>query len=196
MNATEMDAARSALLLLDCQEGVAARVLTDRASRAAFCAAVESAVEAAQSSGMPCVRVEVEFRPGHPEVSASNAYFSKVREAQRMVAGSEEAAPMSELAALMSSMPRVVKRRIGGFANTDLGPLLRGLGCDGVVLSGLITSGAVLSTAAHGADLDYRVAVLSDASHDPNPGLHEALLEHALPMRAQVVTVSEFAGSR
>lgn len=182
---------RSALVLLDCQQGVAERVLPDAGARAAFCSAVASAVTTAQSIGMPIVRVEVEFRPRYPEVAPSNDYFTRVREAQRMVAGSEQAAPVEELAAVMKSMPRVVKRRIGGFAHTDLAPLLGGLGCDGLVLCGLITSGAVLSTAAHGADLDYRVGVLADACHDPDAAVHQVLIAKVLPMRARVLTVAE-----
>jgi nicotinamidase-related amidase len=185
------DQAGSALLLLDCQEGVAGRVFGDDGARASFVSAVRSAVASAQAAGMPCVRVEVEFRPGHPEVSPANAYFGRVRDAQRLVAGTEEAAPMSELADLLEPMPRVVKRRIGAFPDTDLAVLLRGLGCDGLVLAGLITSGAVLSTACHAADLDYRVSVLSDACHDPTDSVHRALLDHVLVMRADVLPVAE-----
>ena len=141
---------------------------------------------------MPCIRVEVEFRDGHPEVSPSNAHFGRVREAQRLVAGTSDAGPMAELALPLSEMPRVVKRRIGAFPDTDLAVLLRGLQCDGLVLAGLITRGAVLSTACHAADLDYRVAVLSDACHDPIEAVHQTLLEHALAMRAEVLSVAEF----
>jgi nicotinamidase-related amidase len=184
--------AGSALLLLDCQEGVAGRVFGDGESRARFVAAVRAAVRTAEAAGMPCLRVEVEFRPGHPEVSAANAYFGRVKDAGRLVAGTEQVGPMSELADVLESAPRVVKRRIGAFPDTDLAVLLRGLSCDRLVLAGLITSGAVLSTACHAADLDYRVSVLSDACHDPTEPVQRALLDHVLPMRADVVSVEEF----
>lgn len=187
------DLAGSALLLLDCQEGVAGRVFADPDSRAAFVSAVESVVATATAAGMPCVRVEVEFRQGHPEVAATNAYFGRVKEAQRLVEGTEQTGPMTELADLLADAPRVVKRRIGAFPGTDLPVLLRGLGCDGVVLAGLITSGAVLSTACFAADADYRVAVLSDACHDPTESVHRALLDTVLPMRADVLSVDEFS---
>ncbi len=186
------EGAGSALLLLDCQEGVAARVFADDGSRAAFVSAVQSAVATARRAGMPSIRVEVEFRAGHPEVAAANTYFGRVRDAQRLVEGTDQVSPMSELASVLGSMPRVVKRRIGAFPDTDLAVLLRGLGRDGLVLCGLITSGAVLSTACHAADLDYRVAVLSDACHDPAASVHQALLDSPLAMRATVLTVAEF----
>ena len=183
----------SALLLLDCQEGVAARVFGDDGSRARFVAAVQAAVRTAQEAGLPCVRVEVEFRPGHPEVSPANAYFGRVKEAGRLVAGTDQVGPMAELADLLEPLPRVVKRRIGAFPGTDLAVLLRGLSCDGIVLVGLITSGAVLSTACSAADLDYRVTVLSDACHDPTEPVHRALLDSVLPMRADVLSVEELS---
>lgn len=185
----------TALLLLDCQEGVAARVFGDDGSRARFVAAVRTAVGTARAAGMPCVRVEVEFRPGHPEVSPANPYFGRVKEAGRLVAGTDQVGPMAELADLLEPMPRVVKRRIGAFPDTDLAVLLRGLSCDGIVLAGLITSGAVLSTACHAADLDYRVAVLSDACHDPTEPVHLALLDSVLPMRADVLPVADLDAS-
>jgi nicotinamidase-related amidase len=189
------DGARSALLLLDCQEGVAGRVFGDDGSRARFVTAVQAAVRAAQAAGMPCIRVEVEFRPGHPEVSPANAYFGRAKDAGRLVAGTDQVGPMSELADLVEPMPRVLKRRIGAFPDTDLAVLLRGFECDGLVLAGLITSGAVLSTACHAADLDYRVSVLSDACHDPTEPVHRALLDHVLPMRGDVLSVAEFSRS-
>ena len=183
----------TALLLLDCQEGVAGRVFGDEGTRAAFVAAVRAAVATAQAAGLPCIRVEVEFRPGHPEVSPSNAYFGRVKDAGRLVAGTDQVAPMAELADLLAPLPRVVKRRIGAFPDTDLAVLLRGLSCDGIALAGLITSGAVLSTACAAADLDYRVTVLSDACHDPTEPVHRALVDSVLPMRADVVSAGEFA---
>jgi nicotinamidase-related amidase len=187
------DSTGSALLLLDCQDGVAGRVFGDPGSRARFVSAVRAAVGTAQAAGLPCIRVEVEFRPGHPEVSPANAYFGRVRDAGRLVAGTDQVGPMSELADLLEPLPRVVKRRIGAFPDTDLAVLLRGLSCDGVVLAGLITSGAVLSTACHAADLDYRVTVLSDACHDPTESVHRALLDDVLPMRGDVVPVGDFS---
>lgn len=192
---SETDGTGSALLLLDCQEGVAGRVFGDQESRARFVTAVRAAVRAAAAAGMPCIRVEVEFRPGHPEVSAANAYFGRVKDAGRLVAGTEQVEVMPELAELLGPMPRVVKRRIGPFPDTDLAVVLRGLSCHALVLGGLITSGAVLSTACAGADLDYHVTVLSDACHDPTEAVHRALLDHVLPLRADVVSVADF-GSR
>ena len=54
--------APAVLILLDCQEGVAARALVEPAARAAFTTTVSSLIASAQSLALPCIRVEVEFR--------------------------------------------------------------------------------------------------------------------------------------
>jgi nicotinamidase-related amidase len=41
----------------------------------------------------------------------------------------------------------------------------------------------VLSTVRDGADRDYRLIVLSDASADPDPAVHAALTEQVFPGR-------------
>jgi nicotinamidase-related amidase len=106
MTGAGADLTGSALVLLDCQEGVAGRVFADPDSRAAFVSAVEAAVATARAAGMPCVRVEVEFRRGHPEVAATNAYFGRVKQAQRLVEGTGETGSMTELADLLADAPR------------------------------------------------------------------------------------------
>jgi len=60
-----------------------------------------------------------------------------------------------------------------------------------VILAGISTSGVVLSTIRDAADRDYQVLVLSHASADPEPGVHEFLIEKIFPRQAQVITVAE-----
>ena len=56
----------------------------------------------------------------------------------------------------------VVKHRVGAFSSTDLDMILRAKGVDTLVLTGLATSGVVLSTVRQGADADYRLVVVAD----------------------------------
>jgi nicotinamidase-related amidase len=181
------------VLLLDCLEGVAAGVLPEAEARERFSGAVVALLELAAASGIPVVRVDVEFRPGHPEVASSNAYFSTVKAAGRLQEGSGHTAPMREIEDLVQDSPRVVKRRIGAFSGNDLESLLRGLGRSHLVLAGLITRGAVLSTACQAADLDYRVTVVSDACADPDAEAHRVLLSSVLPLRGDVVTLADLS---
>ena len=85
----------------------------------------------------------------------------------------------------------VRKTRVGAFSTTDLHDRLRERGVDTLVLAGLSTSGVVLSTVRDGADRDYRVLVLSDASADPQADVHEFLITRVLPRQATIVTAAE-----
>jgi nicotinamidase-related amidase len=186
-----LDPENSVVVLLDCMEGVAAGNLSDPTGREKFVSAVLKLVDRAAAAGVPVIRVDVEFRPGHVEIADANPYFSGVRAAGRLEAGSEATNTMRELESRIGGTPRAVKKRIGGFAGSDLEWLLRGLDRTHLVVGGLITRGAVLSTVCDAADRDYPVTVVSDACHDPDSEVHHILLELVLPMRAAVCAVAE-----
>ena len=57
---------------------------------------------------------------------------------------------------------------------------------------GIITSGVVLSTVRQAADLDYKISVIKDFCHDPDPNVQEVLLEKVLPMQAEVLTSAQY----
>ncbi len=82
----------------------------------------------------------------------------------------------------------VRKTRVGAFSTTDLHEQLRQRGIDTLILAGLSTSGVVLSTVRDAHDRDYRVFVLSDASADPDPEVHDFLIERIFPRQAYVIT--------
>jgi nicotinamidase-related amidase len=87
----------------------------------------------------------------------------------------------------------VRKTRVGAFSTTDLDAQLRERGIDTLVLAGISTSGVVLSTVRDGSDRDYRVLVLADATADPEADVHEFLIERIFPRQADVITVAQLA---
>ncbi len=86
----------------------------------------------------------------------------------------------------------VVKRRVSAFAGSGLELLLRSLDIEHLTLTGISTSGVVLSTLRQAADLDYRLLVLSDACVDDDPWVHRVLMEKVFPRQAEVMTVREW----
>lgn len=86
----------------------------------------------------------------------------------------------------------VRKRRVGPFSTTDLDAQLRAAGIDTLILAGIHTSGCVLSAVREAFDLDYRVVVLADACADPDPAMHDFLVEKLLPKQATVMTVADY----
>jgi nicotinamidase-related amidase len=175
------------LLVMDVQRGVVERFGDD----AGYLSRVSRAVIAARAAGIPVIYVVVGFRAGHPEISARNRTFSAVASAGRFADGD----PAAEIHPAVAPAPGdlvVTKRRVSAFAGSDLGVLLRGLDAGTLVLSGVATSGVVLSTLRQAADLDYRLIVLADACLDADPEVHRVLMEKVFPRQAHVLTVGQW----
>jgi nicotinamidase-related amidase len=88
----------------------------------------------------------------------------------------------------------VRKTRVGAFSTTDLHDHVQDRGITTLVLAGISTSGVLPSTVRDAHDRDYRLLVLEDASADPQPGVHDFLMERILPRQADVVTVADLVG--
>ncbi|MFF4321384.1 isochorismatase family protein [Streptomyces sp. NPDC001568] len=73
----------------------------------------------------------------------------------------------------------------------DLDQQLREHGITTLVVSGISTSGAVLSTVIDAVDRDYRLYVLSDGVADPDTEVHDVLLHRVFPSRAHVIDTTE-----
>jgi nicotinamidase-related amidase len=86
----------------------------------------------------------------------------------------------------------VTKKRVSALAGSDLEILLRALEVDALVLSGIATSGVVLSTVRQAADLDYRLTVLRDGCADADPEVHRVLLEKVFPRQAEVLRTDDW----
>ena len=71
--------------------------------------------------------------------------------------------------------------RASAFAGSDLQLVLRSLNVTHLVVCGVGTGGAVLSTVREAADLDYELAILSDACADSDDEIHNFLLEKIPP---------------
>lgn len=85
----------------------------------------------------------------------------------------------------------IVKHGASGFFGTDLHPRLQSLGVDGVVVTGLTTSGCVRATAVDALQHDYRVVVPREAVGDRDREAHEANLKDLGTKYADVLSLEE-----
>jgi nicotinamidase-related amidase len=60
------------------------------------------------------------------------------------------------------------------------------------VLTGIATSGVVLSTLRQAADLDYEITVLRDACADGDAEVHRVLLDKVFPRQATILDTDEW----
>ncbi|HEY2878834.1 isochorismatase family cysteine hydrolase [Nocardioides sp.] len=176
----------AALLLMDFQVGVVERFGSTEVLHRA-----REALDAARSGGVPVVFARVGFRDATPEVSVRNKSFSALAGQTGTAEDSPATQVVAELEPLASELI-VVKRRVSAFTGSDLEIVLRASDIDHLVLSGIATSGVVLSTVRQAADRDYRLTVLSDACADRDAEVHRVLTEKVFPRQADVVTVAEW----
>ena len=137
----------SALLVMDMQVGITA-MLPDATL---ILNNVSKAINHARQTSVPVIYVVVGFRQGLPEVSASNKGFaaSKERFASMDMA---EFMKVSPSIAPINDEITVTKRRVCAFTGSDLEVILRAKGIQHLILTGIATSGVVLSTVREAAD--------------------------------------------
>ena len=86
----------------------------------------------------------------------------------------------------------VIKRRVSGFSGSDLEVVLRAFGIQHMVLAGVATSGAILSTVREAADKDYGITVLADCCSDNDEDVHRVLTTKVFPRQADVLNVEDW----
>jgi nicotinamidase-related amidase len=151
-------------------------------------------IDASRKVGMKVIYVVVGFRPGYPEASPRNKSFSAIRGTGRFI----EASAGSEIHPAVAARPGdvvVTKHRVSAFAGTDLEMVLRANGIETLILTGIATSGVVLSTIRHAADADYRIIVVADCCADPDPEVHRVLIEKVFARPAIVTTAGAVIGA-
>lgn len=177
----------TALLVMDMQTAM----LSTLPESATLTANVAKAVANARSKGIPVIYVVVGFRQGAPEISANNKTFTANKAFLSNVNFADFTAIHPDLTP-QENESVVVKRRFSAFTGSDLEVLLRALRIEQLVLTGVVTSGVVLSTLREAADKDYRLTVLSDGCADREAEVHQFLMTRIFPRQAEVMTIEEW----
>jgi nicotinamidase-related amidase len=147
----------------------------------------------ARAASIPVIYGRVAFRAGYPDVSADNLLFAG---ATSQLDFSEDN-PATRIHPAVAPQPgdlTFIKRRVSSFAGSDLDVILRSQNVRHLVLTGVATSGVVLSTLRQAADLDYELTVLADGCADADPAVHDLLVEKVFPMQAVVTSIDKWAG--
>ncbi|MEU9046971.1 MULTISPECIES: cysteine hydrolase [unclassified Kitasatospora] len=188
--APALDPAHTALLVLDCQPAVLAALPEDR-DREALLGRLAGAIADVRAMGGIIAYVRVGFTEADWDaIPAVNKSFGPLAR-HRALHHEDPATAVHQRLAPQGGDISVRKTRYGGMSTTDLDRQLRERGITTLVVSGISTSGAVLSTVIDAADRDYQLYVLSDGVADPDPEAHHALLRHVLPARARLIDTAE-----
>ena len=186
-----MPEGRQALLIMDIMPLVTPafggdEALLDRLSAAA---------KAARAARVPVLFGKVAFRPGYPDVAASNQLFTALPGMGLDFQDSNPDTDYHPAVAPQDGDYAFTKRRDSSFVGSDLDVLLRGLDVEHLVLTGVATSGVVLSTLRAAADLDYKITVLSDGCADGDPEVQNVLITKVFPMQATVTTIADWTAT-
>ncbi|MEU8547181.1 cysteine hydrolase [Streptomyces roseoverticillatus] len=188
--APALDPAHTALLVMDYQPAILA-ALPEAVDREALLGRVEGAIADVRAKGGAIAYVRVGFTEADwhaiPDVNKSFAPLAR----HRVMHHEDPATAIHERLTPEDGDILVRKIRYGGMSTTDLDQQLRDRGITTLVVSGITTSGAVLSTIIDAADRDYRLYVLSDGIADPDTEVHRVLLQRVLPSRAHIVNTAE-----
>ena len=147
---------------------------------AAIVPALAGLLASARASGVPVIFIVHQIRPDGSdarspfwlEAESVGDLYPNVRE---QIIGSE----WTRMAAGLEPEPGdhvLPKKRYGAFSGNDLAFLLKNLGVETLVITGVETEICVLATAYHGFNEDYRVVVASDGT----AGLDDELADASL----------------
>jgi nicotinamidase-related amidase len=181
--------AKTAVLIMDYENDIVGMLPED--VRSPIIEKASMIVKEARQAKIQIIYVVVRFRDGYPEVNPQNKLFSSLKQSGRFMEGTLGAEIDSRVVPQPGDIV-VTKRRVGAFSTTDLETILRAKNINKLVLFGISTSGVVLSTVRWAADMDYSLAVVSDACADRDPEVNRVLMDKIFPWQATVITSSEF----
>lgn len=170
----------TALIIGDVQAGIVEVLFP---GGGAVLAPLAAALTEARSKGATVIYVRAALRADRAEVPARNVNIAWMYDQDDLFQESSSTTAVHPDIAPLPGEAVLVKRRGSAFAGTDLEAILRARGITEVALAGVATSGVVLHTLIDAADRDYAVTVLRDGCADPEPDVHEFLLERVFPGR-------------
>ena len=178
---------KTALLVMDVQNATI-NMLPESTS---IISSLTKAIQKARSNNIPVMYVVIGFRKGYPEISPNNKSYPMLKNGQLNL-DTEEASKVYAAVAPSDGEIIITKKRVSAFAGSDLEVLLRAIDIKHIVLTGIATSGVVLSTLREAADKDYTITVLADACADRDEEVHRVLTTKVFARQADVTTAEEW----
>ncbi|WP_243770072.1 cysteine hydrolase family protein [Amycolatopsis acidicola] len=195
-----IDAARTAVLVIDMQndfveEGAPLEFPEGRR----VIPAIRKVLEAARGRKIPVVYAAHVHRPGGADMGVHRELYPPVAAGEALVDGGRGAEIHPALTPLPGE-PVIKKHRYNSFYATDLEIILRGLGVETVVLTGMTTECCVLGTARGALERGFRSVVLPDACAscdypDLGAGPMSAAEMHLAALRVMSLTSSQLIGT-
>jgi nicotinamidase-related amidase len=179
MESLRLDPAKTALVLIDLQQGVVA-MSTAPYPAADVVRKGSDLARAFRAKGAPVVYVRVDL---------ADFLALPVDTPSRQPGAPPPPPAASELApeaGFQQGDLLITKRHWGAFAGTDLERLLEARGVDTIVLGGIATNFGVESTARQGTGLGFAFVIVEDACTSRDGDAHRFAFEQIFPRLARV----------
>lgn len=182
-----MENTKTALLVMDMQSSILSNIPDSQE----LVSNVKEVIKAARNRQIPVIYITVGFRQGMPEISAKNKAFSGIKQHMANVDMKDWIAIHPDLSPGEKDIV-ITKRRFSAFTGSDLEVVLRGLDIQHLVLTGVSTSGVVLSTVREAADKDYNLTIIEDCCKDGDEEVHSVLMRKVFPRQADVIKINDW----
>ena len=117
--------------------------------------------------------------------------YPSLREQRVLFRGTHSFELFSDLPVPLENEFLIVKHKYDAFHDTDLNTLLKNIGADTVIITGVTTNCCCESTARSAFEHDYKVAFTSDGTAAFEERLHEATLGTVRELFGRVVTIAQ-----
>ncbi|WP_083197610.1 cysteine hydrolase family protein [Rhodococcus sp. 008] len=184
----DISAPIGALLLMDLQNAI----LSGISDSEYLLDVAESLKVTARENNLEIIYVRVAFdESDYGVVPPENKAFWPIAQNRALESMSVDSAIADKVSPESIDQLVITKTRCSAFSGTHLLDYLRSRNLRLLLISGTSTSGVVLSTSREAADLDFKVAVVSDACGDFNSRVHRTLVEDILPLHLDVIAADE-----
>lgn len=188
--------ARAALLMMECQQGVIGgggrfNALADAVAEGGMVAQIARLLGQARRAGVAVFHLTTSRRGDGRGAITNCAILAAGKKSDPLVAGSERHAVVAELAPVEGDF--VVNRQHGltPFHGTELDQLLRNLGIQTVVATGVSVNVGVLGLTIEAVNSGYQVVIPRQAVAGTPADYVEAVLQNTLRLVATVTTVDD-----
>jgi nicotinamidase-related amidase len=193
-----VDPARTAVLVMECQEGVIGGggrlgALGEAVARHGTVARVRRLLDAARAAGVRVFYLNASRRPDSAGTSTNCLLLALGRKSEPLVPGSSRHAVVADLAPQEADF--VINRFHGvtPFHGTELDQLLRNLGISTIVAAGVSVNVGIPGLVIEAVNYGYRVVVPRDAVAGTPDEYVEAVFANTLRLLATVTTVDDLA---
>jgi nicotinamidase-related amidase len=183
-----LDPRRCAFLAMDFQYDILA--VTPQYREKHLLETVTRVLDAARHTSATIVYITVSFRDDYADAPAHSPLFQAEKARGVMKVGSPGAAICEELTPQTGDLV-INKHGVDPFNSTHLANVLRARDVETLVLMGVWTNYVVEATARTGADLGYRIIVVTDGCASDTEDHHQFFVTQILPMLGTAATATD-----